>query len=258
MRQGASQHSLPVTAHKNGERHCCLQARKFSLFVSHICQLIDRAPAARDLLICSSEGVESEMRTGLAIGLSVVTLLMAGGASPGMTPMGEIQGAVANAFQLLKQQDVKSQIEREKFAGELLEVIDPVFDFHQMAKSALGPRWKDLTAAQRRAFIPLFQHLVINEYLDKFAAHGAGKVVFTHQTSGDAFAEVYTEVTGGKANPVSVNYLLKRVGATWKIYDMSIDGVTIINSYRARLDHVLYRSPSQEFLDRINENFDIG
>jgi phospholipid transport system substrate-binding protein len=201
---------------------------------------------------------EGDVRTRIAIGLSVSIFLLGGAATARMTPMGEIQGAITNAFQLLKQQDVRSQRERKKLAGELLKVIDPVFDFHQMAKSALEQRWKDLTPAQQRAFIPLFKRLVINKYLDKFASHDARKVVFTRQTSGDGLAEVDTEVTGGKANQVSVNYLLKRADAAWKIYDVSIDGVSIINNYRAQVDHAIYRSPSQELLNRINENFDIG
>jgi phospholipid transport system substrate-binding protein len=188
----------------------------------------------------------------------VFAFLLGGAATAGMTPVEEIQGAVTNAFQLLEQQGVRSQSEREKLAGELLRVIDPVFDFQQMAKSALGAHWNDITAAQRQAYIPLFKHLVINEYLDKFASQDARKVAFTRQESRDGFAEVDTVVTAGKARRLNVRYLLKRVGATWKIYDVSFDGVTIINNYRAQLDHVLYRSPSQEFLDRINENFDIG
>lgn len=111
------------------------------------------------------------------------------------------------------------------------------FDFAYMARSAMGTHWKTLTAEQRRQFTPTFTDYVMDTYLGRLkqntiesASHGLkDKVRF----DGPDFATVYGEVRmPNLADPLAVNYSLRRDGGVWKLYDIVVDGVSTMANYR--------------------------
>ena len=119
-----------------------------------------------------------------------------------------------------------------------------------MARTAVGLHWRDFSQQQRGEFVPLFTNFIEDVYLSRMEQYSVEKVQQTIQSSSIQFikermdapdqAVVFSEVTlQDRANPIDVNYLMKRDGDDWKIYDITIDAISVIANYRNQFNHVL-------------------
>lgn len=198
------------------------------------------------------------MKSILAAWLSAIFILSSSSSFAAVKPIDEIRVAVTNAIHILKEPGMKSPHESKDLVGQLRKIVDPIFDFREMAKRSLGPHWRDLTPEQRQAFVPLFRDFVSQVYLGRMTSHDVEKVLFTRETLDKNYGEVDTKVIAGNGNQVSVVYLLKRTDGGWKVYDLIIDNVSIVNNYRAQFDRVISQSSYQELVARIKKKIDVS
>ena len=140
-----------------------------------------------------------------------------------------------------------SPTEREQ---KLRAIAESHFDFAEMARSAIGYHWKTLTPSQQSEFVPLFTAFIEDAYLSRIESYSVQKIneqiqtsmiQFTRETNdGPDYAEVFsTVVLQDQKDPIPVNYLMRRDGAEWKIYDITIDSISVIANYRNQFNRVL-------------------
>jgi phospholipid transport system substrate-binding protein len=123
---------------------------------------------------------------------------------------------------------------------QLREVIEPSFDFTEMSRSALGFHWRSLSPQQRAEFTKLFTAFIEDAYLSKIQDYSGQQVAFLKETTLDpGYVQVETKIVQGGKNPIPVNYLLESKDSTWKIYDVTVDNISIINNYRNQFNRVL-------------------
>lgn len=133
---------------------------------------------------------------------------------------------------------------------QLRAIAEANFDFADMARTTLGYHWRQLTPQQQAEFVPLFTSFMENVYLSKLQEYSVQKlrqsvntsnVSFTgQQYDGAGYAEVHSTVLlKGQPPPIKVNYLLRRDGASWKIYDLDIDAISVMANYRQQFNRVL-------------------
>ncbi len=137
--------------------------------------------------------------------------------------------------------------EREQ---KLRAIAESHFDFAEMSQSAIGYHWKTFTPAQKSEFVPLFTAFIEDAYLSRIESYSVEKInqqiqssiiQFTRQTNdGPDYAEVYsTVVLKDQKDPIPVNYLMRRDADEWKIYDITIDAISVITNYRNQFNRVL-------------------
>lgn len=140
-----------------------------------------------------------------------------------------------------------SAAERDR---KLRAIAEANFNFSDMARTALGYHWRQLTPQQRAQFVPLFTSFMEAVYLSKMQDYGIEKirkdvntsnVNFTGQDfQGGDYAEVHsTTVFSDHPQPVKVDYLLSRGANGWKIYDLEIDGISVMANYRNQFNRVI-------------------
>jgi phospholipid transport system substrate-binding protein len=133
---------------------------------------------------------------------------------------------------------------------KLRAIAESHFDFQEMAKSAIGYHWKTLTPAQQAEFVPLFTTFIEDAYLSRIESYSVEKInqqiqssmiQFIKQTSnGPDYAEVFsTVVLQDRKDPIAVNYEMRHDGSEWKIYDITIDAISVIANYRNQFNRVL-------------------
>ena len=133
---------------------------------------------------------------------------------------------------------------------KLRAIAESHFDFREMAKSAIGYHWKTLTPAQQAEFVPLFTTFIEDAYLSRIESYSVEKInqqiqssmiQFIKQTStGPDYAEVFsTVVLQDRKDPIAVNYEMRRDGSEWRIYDITIDAISVIANYRNQFNRVL-------------------
>ena len=148
-------------------------------------------------------------------------------------PVAEVRAAINEAEPVFTNQSL-SPAQRQQ---QLREIATKYFDFEYMARSAMGTHWKSLTPAQRKEFVPLFTDHVMDTYLGTLkqntveaASHGLKDKV---SYDGTDRATVYSEVRlPALADPLAVNYSLRKGGDGWKLYDIVVDNVSTMANYR--------------------------
>jgi phospholipid transport system substrate-binding protein len=161
-------------------------------------------------------------------------------------PTGSVKSIIDQSIVVFKDNRI-APAEREQ---KLRAIAESHFDFAEMSQSAIGYHWKTLTPAQKTEFVPLFTAFIEDAYLSRIESYSIEKInqqiqssliQFTRETTdGPDYAEVFsTVVLQDQKDPIPVNYLMRRDGNEWKIYDITIDAISVIANYRNQFNRVL-------------------
>ena len=146
-----------------------------------------------------------------------------------------IKENLAAVFAILQSQDLDQAAKNQK----ILDIVNPMFDFSLMAKLSLGRRyWPDLTPEQKERFTRLFNQRLRASYLDRLTFYTDEKVLFEPPFAVKNKIHVPTYLVS-KEKRISIIYKLYESGSGWKVYDMEIQGVSIIRSYRSQFYEIL-------------------
>jgi phospholipid transport system substrate-binding protein len=208
------------------------------------------------------------LRDGAAAAIVILTLVMFSGgpaaAEPGFAlrpqtapgtpastndPMSQVRSGVGDVMAVFKVPEMPLRVRREK----LRELGAKYFDFNSMSRSVLGYHWRELSPAQRAEFVTVFTRFIENAYLSKLQDYSVKKVAeelpsvnirFTRETfDGPDYAQVYSTVTlREQKDPIELNYLMHLVGGRWKVYDVTVDAISVIANYRNQINRSMNQS----------------
>lgn len=175
----------------------------------------------------------------------VIVGLLAGVAGAG-EPLDRIRETVTDVLAVLEDETLQSAENQELRREKLRQAVYQRFGFEEMARRSLGRHWRDLNAEQRQEFVGLFSDLLERSYVGKIEGTGAGSQVdYPRETiDEDGFASVLTLITNRLGSQIDVEYrLLQRDGGTsWEVYDIVIEGVSLINNYRTQFNNIIHRT----------------
>ena len=178
------------------------------------------------------------------VGVMVVGLL-AGVAGAG-EPLDRIRETVTDVLAILEDETLQSPENQTLRRGKLRQAVYKRFGFEEMARRSLGRHWRDLNAEQREEFVGLFSDLLERSYIGRIEGTGSGSQVdYPRETiDEEGFASVLTLITNRLGSQIDVEYrLLQRDGGTpWEVYDIVIEGVSLINNYRTQFNNVIHRT----------------
>jgi phospholipid transport system substrate-binding protein len=152
------------------------------------------------------------------------------------SPMAVVQSTVNQSLDVLRDKQAPLPERQQK----LRQIVSGTFDFTEMAKSALGYHWKQLSPEQQQEFTNTFISFIEDSYLSKINDYRGQQVSFLRANSdGPDEAQVNTDIVQQGKDPIHVNYRLVPKGGTWKIYDVTVDAISIIANYRNQFDRVM-------------------
>ena len=134
---------------------------------------------------------------------------------------------------------------------ELRKVADEIFDFEEMSRRALGPHWNARTPEERREFVPIFTDLLERSYLGRVESGRGGKVLYSGESVEGDEATVRTRIVTPQRTEVPVDYRMHRKDGRWRVYDVNIEGVSLINNYRSQFNSVIQSSSYLALVERL-------
>jgi phospholipid transport system substrate-binding protein len=185
---------------------------------------------------------------GLGILLLMQPVLVAAGA-----PEDQVRQTVDKLLALLADPQLRGADKANERREELRKVLYSRFDFPEMAKRALGPHWQRRSPEEQKEFVELFTSLLEGGYLDKIESYNGEQVQYLTETVENDYAEVDTKIVDSHGQPFSVNYRLRNGGGDWKVYDVGIENVSLVNNYRSQFNRVLAKSSFEELLKTMKE-----
>jgi len=125
------------------------------------------------------------------------------------------------------------------------------FDVTEAARRTLGPHWPKRTPAERQEFIGLFQGLLERGYLSRIGEYGGESVQYVGERIEGEYATVRALIVTQKGTQVPVEARVLRQGDRWRMYDVLIENVSLIASYRSQFDRVIRTSSYEELVRRL-------
>ena len=128
----------------------------------------------------------------------------------------------------------------------MAEVIYPRFDFTEMAKRSLGDHWAGRRPEEQREFVTIFAAMMGSAFADNIESYSRQEILYIREREDRAYAEVDTKIVAVKDPPAGINFQLHRVDNMWKVYDLVIEDISVVNYYRSQFDWVIGQSSFEE------------
>lgn len=179
----------------------------------------------------------------------VVAACLASTAAAAEGPRREIEKALRLGVSILGD----SKLGEEARFDRLRAAVLPLFDFPEMARRSLGAHWRRRTPEQREEFTRIFTRLLERTYASRIASYNGQRMHFVREEVDGRFAQVDTRIVDRAGRRFDVAYRLHRVGGRgeWRIYDIVIENISLVNNYRAQFSRVISRTSYEALLAKL-------
>ncbi len=167
-------------------------------------------------------------------------------------PTERIRFVVEQGIEILNETKLQSKNGKQVYLDRLREVVFPLFNFPEMARRSLGYHWRRLSPVERQEFVTLFTNLLERSYAGKIDLYDGEVVIFTGEAMEDNYARVDTKIVSKKGEEYSIDYKLLRTNGDWRIYDVVVEHISLVNNYRSQFNRVIANSSYENLIKKIN------
>lgn len=185
--------------------------------------------------------------SGLILGFA---LMAQSSPSAELTPTESVRNTINQVIRILEDPELKKPARTDERRQKLEQVIGDRFSYEEMAKRSLGAQWTKLTDPQRKEFVELFQRLLSKTYAGKIEGYSGEQIHYLNERLQDGYAEVRTKVLSGKAE-IPLDYRLLKKAGDWRVYDVVVDGVSLVNNYRGQFTKIIRSSSYEELVEKL-------
>ena len=183
------------------------------------------------------------------LGMVAVQPAMAGGATEAM------KGTIEEVLGIIQDKELKQSPRAEERRQRLEQAVGNRFDYQEMSRRALGAPWNTLADKEKQEFVGLFKTLLTNSYADKIETYSGEGVQYINERTEKDYAEVRTKVLTGKTE-IPLDYRLLNKGVEWRVYDVVVDGVSLVNNYRGQFSKILRSSTFPDLVEQLRKKSD--
>ena len=180
-------------------------------------------------------------------------LVMAAGTAQALTPTETVKSRVEQAMQTVGQASRGTPDGAAERQRGIRQAAVSLFDFAEMSRRALGRHWADRTAAERGEFVALFTELMARAYMGKIDRYAGEAITYVGERVDGEQATVQSRVVTPKKSEVPIEYRLHRVGDRWAAYDVLVENVSLVGTYRSQFDRIIQTSSFADLLRRLRE-----
>jgi phospholipid transport system substrate-binding protein len=183
----------------------------------------------------------------------LVVLLAFGleGVAQAAEPMVQIKATTDKILAIVTDPALKGP-EKEKERKKLIrQAADERFDWEEMARRSLARHWAQRSAAEKQEFVHFYSDLLERTYMDKIENYSGEKVYYTGESVDGDYAVVSVKIATAKDVEIPVEYRLLKKENNWLIYDVSIEGVSLVNNYRVQFNEIITRFSYKELVERL-------
>jgi phospholipid transport system substrate-binding protein len=189
--------------------------------------------------------------SALKVGFSVVLFVAAATIAHAGEPTEQLRTQVDEVLKVLENPALRAPDKAQERRDVIRRVANQIFDFEETAKRALGPHWAARTPAERKEFVALFTDLLERSYVSRIEQYSGEKVAYAgDQVTGDQ-AVVKTRIAGKTGTALPVDYRMLKTGNGWRVYDVNIEGVSLVANYRTQFNKIVQTESYQALVDRL-------
>lgn len=170
-------------------------------------------------------------------------------------PTEAMKTTIEEVLRIIHERELQQPTKAEERRKQLEKTVGARFDYQEMSRRALGAPWNTLSEPEKQEFVSLFQTLLTNSYADKIETYSGEGVQYLNERTEKEYAEVRTKVLSGKTE-IPLDYRLIHKSDDWRVYDVVVDGVSLVNNYRGQFSKILRASSYSDLVDQLRKKSD--
>ncbi|NIO06239.1 MAG: ABC transporter substrate-binding protein [Proteobacteria bacterium] len=179
----------------------------------------------------------------LAVGVAVSA--MAG------EPTDQIKETTDKIISILTDPDLKDSARNEEKKKLIRQAVDERFDWEELARRSLARHWSGRTDEEKREFVSLFSDLLEKTYMDKVDSYSGETVFYMGETVDGNYGVVNIKIVTERNTEIPAEYRVKKKENGWFIYDISVNGVSLVNNYRTQFNSIILKSSYEDLVGRL-------
>jgi phospholipid transport system substrate-binding protein len=167
-------------------------------------------------------------------------------------PTDQLRTQINRVVKTIEDPELRKESKNKERRTAVRKVADEIFDFTETAKRSLARHWQQRSPAERREFVDLFADLLERSYISKIELYNGEKIAYLGDTIDGDQATVRTKIFTKQGSEIPIDYrMLRSPGDRWLVYDVMIEGVSLIANYRAQFNKIIQTSSYQELVNRM-------
>ena len=196
-------------------------------------------------------------RSGLGgVALALVLTLTGGPEAWAGAPTDQLKGAIDRVVKTLDDPALKGPDKVMERRRAVRKVANDIFDFAEIARRSLARHWQPLTEQQRTEFVMLFADLLERSYISKIELYGGEKILYTGERVDGDLATVSTKIVTRNGTEVPIDYRLLKRGDRWLVYDVNIEGVSLVSNYRTQFNKIIQTGSYADLVQKMRAKQD--
>ena len=167
-------------------------------------------------------------------------------------PLDLVKASVSRVLAIVQSSRVVASDGRQR-GTEIRRAAQGLFDFKEMARLTLARHWNDRSAQEQEEFARLFTDLLERSYLTTIENYAGEKITFLGESIRGPYAQVRSRITTDRRVEISIEYRLLESGAGWAVYDVVLDGVSLISNYRSQFNAIIRTSSFADLLAKLRD-----
>jgi phospholipid transport system substrate-binding protein len=164
-------------------------------------------------------------------------------------PIDEVKKTVDEVVHIVADKELKKNDVKRRQA--LKRAISSMFDYTEMAKRSLGKYWNVRTVAEKKQFAGLFATLLENSYAGKIESYNNEKIVYIKEIVDGDYAEIKSKVVTASRDEFALDYRLFKQNGKWMVYDVIIEGVSLVSNYRSQFNKIIASNGYDKLLKKL-------
>jgi phospholipid transport system substrate-binding protein len=168
-------------------------------------------------------------------------------------PLETVKVNVDKVLDVVRDPALKAEAAKKTKKNKLRAISREMFDFAELSRRTLANNWKRLSPDQQKEFISLYTSLLEDAYANKIMSYRDEKIIFTKEVPlSEKTVEVQSTVLR-KSTRIPIYYRVIRQDGVWRVYDVVIEGVSLINNYRSQFREILANKPPEALLETLRK-----
>ena len=173
-------------------------------------------------------------------------------AAPAAGPRKTVERAVVTLVGVLQQADADGRAQASRRA-EIRRIAQGLFDFDELARRTLSRHLAGRTLEERAEFVGLFTDLLVRSYLNRIEAYAGERIVYTGEVIDGTYAKVRSKVITQRQSEIGIDYRMHLHDGRWQVYDVLVDGVSFVSTYRSQFDRVIQAESYGALIERLRK-----
>lgn len=169
-------------------------------------------------------------------------------------PTDQLSARVNRVVSILKDPVLKQDSKTAERRAQIRHVADEVFELQEISRRSLGRHWQARTPAERDEFVQVFGEFLEWSWISKMERYTDEKVVFLGDVIDGDLPTVKARIVSAKGTEIPVDYRMVRGGDRWRVFDVLIEGVSLVANYRSQFDKIIQRTSYADLVSQLKEH----